>query len=1544
MRRHLLVLLLALAPLAAWSFGNPEAGDYRPVSGLENWDTSIDLEGAKAGKYNLIVRGIDVAGNVSYAGPYNVFVDPASDAPTVRVSHPAPDSRISTLLHVVGTCTDDDGVRSVLVKLDDRDPAIAEGTEFWAWQMSVEGLTEGVHTVTVHGIDINGLEGPPQTIRFNLDKRPPVTRITSHAGGAIVSGTVTLEGEVADPNGVASLAASTDGGKTFEPVKLNLDKTGTTGAFRTRLDTRRLPDGELVLSFKAVDRTGSTGRSAFLFFVNNAAPVLEVLSPSTDAVVNGKITVIGRAVDRIGVKSLSWELGGATGTVPLAPGNQFWTHEVDLSAQKAGSAQVTYTLENLTGNRQTTRLRLKVDPEADRPVATICSPAKGARLAGTVLVTGVIDDDDGVDRIEYAIDGSAPQTVAAKAGFSIALTDLAPGTHRIVVKPVDVNGTAGAAVESSFVMAGPAPVIRFETLAQAAGSAAFAPGAVFTPAKDGELAGTIAFSGTALQAQYSLGGGALQSLALKKGASDAERLFDITLPKSLAPGRLELSVTATDGFGGVTERRSFLFVGSEPASPSIVLVDGRIRSDGTMKLIGDPLIGYITGGTVEQAEFDPPSPLLSLETEGSVVRVSASGEGATPPTRIRVTMVDGSVIASDPIAFLTDASPPLLTVSSPLAGAWQRTELRVEGTASDAGGIAAVECAIDGEAWAPLPTAADGAGRRFAVLIPLVSQLEGPHLLSVRAVDAAGNASVMQVPFRKDLTAPVLSILSPRPQDAVNGLVTVAGSAIDAGAIALVEASEDGVAFREVGRGPRFAFEVNLSKIAAGGLVVRCTDAAGNAAEVKPQISVNAEADIPVCQIQVPANGELLRDDFVLSGMVFDDDGVQAVWYRIDDGEFQRLAGGNLFSVPLSIAQVSDNEHVVEVKAEDLGGVASSTARARFMVSRSDPVSSLAFPRIGDHLRDIVDLKGTSLDPNGIAEVWISFDNGLSFNRAEGTESWRYRLDTRLLADGTQAVLVKAVDTTGAEGLFTTTINIDNHAPDLVVDSPADGEVFADRLRLDGSTRDTIGVSNLKVGITPMAAVAGGAKPVEVALTRAGILAQDVDIAALAPGWYNLQIEAADRAGNTSYVSRNFLRRPGEAERVEILYPAAGERLAGSFTVSGRVITDAPTDGKSVVVLAGGQPIDTTILDREGYFRLVVKSQNLKAGDLVLTVEAAVGEGSRVVSEPRTVQFVKYGPWVRIDSFAAGDYVTGRPYLSGSAGWFADESAEAPVEAKGRQPKSDPGRAVSRVEVSIDNGASFAEADGTEQWRYRLESSELPNGPLRLLVKATFAGGEVAVTRVQLTVDTRAPQVTLREPREGGRFNESVQLVGSAYDESGLGEIAVSLRPGDKGRYQVPSFIQGLYLDAHTMGATWWDVGLGLTFFDDNIKLQVQLGMAPTGRFTGLVLGSKLLANLATVPFSYFFGPSWEFFSMSLAVGANFSYFTMSEDRIEFTDAGLVLGAVVAQLELAKLTIASWRAFSTWALYTEYQLWFISSDVEGGTVSKLSFGLRIGLL
>ncbi len=585
---------------------------------------------------------------------------------------------------------------------------------------------------------------------------------------------------------------------------------------------------------------------------------------------------------------------------------------------------------------------------------------------------------------------------------------------------------------------------------------------------------------------------------------------------------------------------------------------------------------------------------------------------------------------------------------------------------------------------------------------------EGPHLLTVRAVDRAGNGVLRQVAFHKDGTAPTLELLAPRPQDPVNGLTSLIGVARDDGRIARVEVSEDGKTFREVSQEALFRLELNLSLVPADKLLLRCTDAAGNVGQARPELTLNLEADKPVVQVQLPAAGELLRDDFVISGMVFDDDQVASVRWRLDGGEFRELEAGNAFSVPVKLAEVGDNEHTVEVQAEDVGGLRSEIARTTFMASTSDPVSALASPGIAEQVRGVVELVGTSKDPNGIAEVRLSFDNGLSYYLASGTEAWRYRLDTRLMADGTHAVLVQARDSTGAVGLYTTTINIDNRAPELVLDTPRDGQVFTERLRLDGRSLDNIAVTSLAVSITPVAASQGpGRGSLEVPLNSSGILLQELDLQGLPAGWYNLRLEAADRAGNRSYVSRNFLKQAAaEAQRVELYYPADGETLAGSFSVCGRVVAQALPE--NVLVTLDGQPLETVPLRPEGWFRLDVEAAALTAGGHTLAAEALLAQEVRLSSGPRAVHYLAGGPWVRISSRNPGDYVTGRPFLEGEAGWF-EEAVEQEEDLRSTA-RLRAEHKVRLVELSMDNGLSFRKADGREAWRFRLETQELTSG------------------------------------------------------------------------------------------------------------------------------------------------------------------------------------------------------------------------------------------
>jgi hypothetical protein len=305
-------------------------------------------------------------------------------------------------------------------------------------------------------------------------------------------------------------------------------------------------------------------------------------------------------------------------------------------------------------------------------------------------------------------------------------------------------------------------------------------------------------------------------------------------------------------------------------------------------------------------------------------------------------------------------------------------------------------------------------------------------------------------------------------------------------------------------------------------------------------------------------------------------------------------------------------------------------------------------------------------------------------------------------------------------------------------------------------------------------------------------------------------------------------------------------------------------------------------------------------------------------------------------------------------GILADKKAGKELRAEAEAKK------LEAIELSFDNGRTFfkaGEGKGEESdWRYRLETGEMAEGLHYLIVRATMANGEAAVTRTLIQVDKSAPWIRVVGPEAGGRYNQSLEYTAFAGDDVELKGLTYHLRKGDKAFYGVPGFMQGLYLDGHFWGATLFDVGLGLTFFDDNVKLQVAYGQFTQKqynaftpgpmRYGGHVLGLKLLANIYTLPFGSFAGPDWEWLSASLAIGANFSFFSETQ-----SGSPTWMSAIVAQLEFPKMTVQkkSWTVFRTYSLYTEFQLWFVPTDADAEAMEiptvmpKITGGIRINL-
>jgi hypothetical protein len=1201
---------------------------------------------------------------------------------------------------------------------------------------------------------------------------------------------------------------------------------------------------------------------------------------------------------------------------------------------------------------------------------------------------------------DFVVMGPAPAFDAVAAGAAGAAAPWFPGMELEIVQGVALSGTVNAAnglASLEYSVNGGAPAKALIDKGGQAFSCPFPAGLAYdrvtVELRARDLAGLETLRRYSFHNILKAAAGAPPA-----DTADALRFFDAAIGATGLPGT---AVSAGTSSAAAPATAPAAAGAAGAAQLPVLLLAPGASVEGFWN--GRPLkslsIEAVNGGTGASAAAAASG--LAASWDGGQVKLTASAETIVSGRGLvlKAETVDGDRFEWGPFALAVDASAPTLAVDLPLADSYEKGIVRIAGRAEDANGVVSVEVSVNGGAFAPLPAslpvavsptaptaaAAPAAGKSgsapaaaakpapaapkpaaaaapapaaapagparsyaFDLGLPLAAAEDGAVRLDIVARDAAGKETHVLRYITKDTVAPALTQVLPAPGESVNGTTTFIGEAQDAGRVASINflagpgPKKDSPAPlpEPVSGAPVFAHTIDLAKTAfplpeGAGFVV--ADKAGNVSVLQPQIVVDLEKDKPVVEIQSPSELEVLRANYVISGAVYDDDGVAALYYRIDGGDWARVeVKGASFSIPKTLAESVDNEHLVEAYAEDIYGVKSDTASRRFRISKEEPTALMAAPSIDKPVRGVITLSGSAQDANGIASVAISFDNGASWEAATGAESWSYPLDTKILKDGLHPIALRPLDKYDTEGFYATFLSVDNTPPEVEISLPADGVAYSGTMPLSGRVSDNVRLAEVRLEIAPI----GNGKPplVSIPLELGPVIGKDVDLSALPAGAYTVRLVARDRADNETFASRDIVVRLDKPEdRVELLFPVQGDEASGRLRVYGRAVVAG--GASSATILVDGADVGTAPLDPLGYFAFDIPADKLAAGPRAIMARAMGADGKAVSSQVATLAWSVEGPWVTVDSLNAGAYVPERPWLSGHAGWTAAAPDPKDAAAMAAFKKAAAARKVILVEVSLDNGRTWEKARGGEAWKFRLETLDYPEGGLHVIVRARYGDGSTRTAKTVLSLDKTPPEVRLLEPLENGRFNGVIHAAGAASDESGLSSVGLSLRKGDKRGYELPAFIQGLYLDGHVYGATYWDVGAGLSFFQDNVKLQVMLGQAPAdGRFGGNVYGAKLLANIFYLPASFLLGPDWSFLSASFAVGANFSYFSTST-----SGEGLVLGAVVAQVEFPKLTIKDWTFMRKISFYTEGQAWFVSSDVQGGIEFRMAFGLRLGL-
>lgn len=761
-------------------------------------------------------------------------------------------------------------------------------------------------------------------------------------------------------------------------------------------------------------------------------------------------------------------------------------------------------------------------------------------------------------------------------------------------------------------------------------------------------------------------------------------------------------------------------------------------------------------------------------------------------------------------------------------------------------------------------------------------------------------------------------------------------------------------------------------------------DMAGNVTTInKWDFAVDEESDKPVTEIHLPTDNQVITTDFTISGIINDDDGNCKIFYKIDNGKYEAYDNGGEYAnykIEKQIKEMTDNEHIVTVYAVDKNGVKGDEVSSRFRISLEEPKGGVTSPAIDKTVKGVVELRGWASDKNNISRVQVSLDNGATYNDAEGTTDWRYVFDTRVIQDGTHVVFVKIWDGYDITGLYSSLINIDNTAPDLKLELPLDDSKTTKNIFFSGQTTDNIGLTSLYLRIRSLEGKSISAKLAHRDLEPSEIISQVLDISELNSGFYNIELTGTDAAGNITRVSRNIeLDKSKSLSKVSLLYPLNGEHLQGEFNIYGQAISEKEDPVAKVELYIDDvliESLTTETLSESNYFKFRIKEEMIKnlesqekfileAGKHKYVARIITESGKEIRSIEQNFVYSPYGPWVTLDNFTYGDFARNRPLLKGKAGYTLTseekellKKKETPSEIK----SAIEAKKIKQVYLSFNNGKTYepVSKENKGSWQYRVENLDIPDGIYFLLIKAEMYNGENAVTRTIVQIDRTLPEIKLISPGEGGRYNQVLNFEGLSSDDIGLKNVKMTLRKGDKASYEVPKFIQGLYFDSSIWGATLYNVGIGLTAFDNAVKIQANFGQFTQEqrywicdlfgqersdyRFGGTVIGAKIIAQVGYIPFRYFFGRDWDWLSASLSVGANFSYFSDSgASTLTGEKVPQVLSAALVQVEFPRFTIPNSKVFNTWSIYTEPQVWFIPSDIASDDAKKYVFTCSFGL-
>jgi hypothetical protein len=938
--------------------------------GPQRMDTSFDgvyqLTMVPGGTHVLtgyLVRGDHSKINGTDATPITFSnIVPDVTAPTVAMTAPLNGTTIGGATTLMANATDDVGVTGVQFLLDGAAMGAEVTTPPYSLSWNATSANEGAHVLSARARDAAGNATTSSGVSITVDNQGPTVTLTSPAGGATISGAVTVSADASDTGGIAGVQFLLDG--------TPLGAEDTTAPYSIEWPTTAGTNGAHSITATARDAAGNTTSASTTVTVANI-PQLVITAPSAGSTIDSATIPVTYTtagdLTGFGVDHVHFQIDGGPERMDTTMDGVYNLLNVPAGTHVLTGFLVRGDHTKVNGTDASPVTFSNTIPDTTAPTVAMTAPADGAPVSGTITVSADATDAVGVAGVQFLLDGASLGAEDTTAPYTIdwPTASASNGTHALSARARDTAGNQ--AVSSALTV-----TVSNDTTAPAV--------TITVPSSGASVSGTLTVTADATDAagiagvQFLLDGAPL-------GAEDTAAPYTVDwATTTVANGAHTLSARARDVAGNTADAASVAITVDNDA-PTITMtapVNGATVS-------GTLIVSAIGSDNVAVAGVQFLLDGAPLGTEDTLAPYSidwvttAAGNGAhTVAAHARDAA--GNTTTSASVTVTVDNNAPTVVMTAPANGAIVTGTVPVSADATDAVGIAGVQFLLDGA-----PLGAEDTTAPYAIDWSSTAASDGAHTLSARVRDTAANqVTSATVAITVDNTVPTVTMTAPASGAMLSGAVPVSAGASDTVGVIGVQFLLDGAPLGAEDTTAPYTMNWATTTAANGAhtLSARARDAAGNQTTTTT-LAVTVDNTAPTVAMTAPANGATVSGTISVSADASDTVGVAGVQFLLNGAALGAEDTTAPYAVNWATTGALNGTHSLTARARDAAGNTTTSAVVTVTVSNAIPNLVVAYSFDEGTGTSASDSSGNNLAGTITAATWTTsgrYGKALTFN------------------------------------------------------------------------------------------------------------------------------------------------------------------------------------------------------------------------------------------------------------------------------------------------------------------------------------------------------------------------------------------------------------------------------------------------------------------------------------------------------------------------------------------------------------------------------------